>query len=232
VSQFNSIQMALADLLMALGAVQVKVEGFTLKKHEAHPDAPRSPYFLNLRDKSNPGKKGTLTPGAYELIALCWGQVVDNNVLFAVGACGLPHAATPMMKVLVRQRPQQLVLLDKREEDGRRWIAGVTDRGDLQLGAKVLIFDDVITGADSKLEAIKVLREAQMRVENVVVVVDRQQGGAEALAEHGIGTHSVFTVTELMEYYAATGQVDPSVPQLVRDYIKADAEFEAGLLSA
>ncbi len=161
-TRFTPLQMGLADLLMALGAVQVNTDGFTLKKHEAHPEAPRSPYFLNLRDKSNPGKKGTLTPGAYALVALCWQQVIDTHALFGTGSCGLPHAATPMMAELARQFPQQLVTLDKREEDGRRWIAGVSDRGDLHVGAKVLLFDDVITGADSKLEAIRVLQEAQL----------------------------------------------------------------------
>lgn len=67
-------------------------------------------------------------------------------------------------------------------------------------GDTVLVVDDVITTADSKLEAIKILKDSGLVVMGVLVVVDREQGGAEKLREYGYALHSIFTLTEVLDY--------------------------------
>ena len=55
---------------------------------------------------------------------------------------------------------------------------------DIARGSRVLIFEDVVTTGGSTLEAIGRAEEAGLEVAAVVSVVDREQGGLEALARY------------------------------------------------
>ena len=79
---------------------------------------------------------------------------------------------------------------------------GLTDRitgGEIRKGAHVIFFDDVITSGASKLEAIKLIEEAGGKIEAVVVVVDREQGGKEELEKHGYKVKSVTTISKIVK---------------------------------
>jgi orotate phosphoribosyltransferase len=53
---------------------------------------------------------------------------------------------------------------------------------DIPRGSRVLVFEDVVTTAKSTLEAIATMEQAGLDIAAVAAVVDREQGGAEALA--------------------------------------------------
>ena len=55
---------------------------------------------------------------------------------------------------------------------------------DIPKGARVVVFEDVVTTAKSTLEAIARIEEAGLAIAAIVSVVDREQGGAEALARY------------------------------------------------
>ena len=69
--------------------------------------------------------------------------------------------------------------------------------GDLHAGDRVVVVDDVITTAGSTLQAIRAVEELGCKVAAVVCVIDRQEGGAEALA--GYRFHPLFTIGELLQ---------------------------------
>jgi len=68
--------------------------------------------------------------------------------------------------------------------------------GGLRAGRDVIVVDDVITTAGSTLQAIRAVEEAGCRVVAVICLVDRQEGGAEAL--EGYRFYSLFTAAELI----------------------------------
>ncbi len=75
-------------------------------------------------------------------------------------------------------------------------------------GLRVLIIDDLITKAGSKVEAIAVLRAAGLEVSGVVVLVDREQGGvAQLWNETSVICHSAFLIRELLEIYLASSRI-------------------------
>jgi orotate phosphoribosyltransferase len=59
-------------------------------------------------------------------------------------------------------------------------------------GKRVLVTDDVATTGGSVIQAIEAARAAGGVVEDALVIVDRQEGGAENLAKLGVKLHSVF----------------------------------------
>jgi orotate phosphoribosyltransferase len=64
-------------------------------------------------------------------------------------------------------------------------------------GKQVLIVEDVVTSGGQVVVSAGQLRELGARVEHAVCVIDRQEGGREALAEAGIELSAVFTRAEL-----------------------------------
>jgi uridine monophosphate synthetase len=65
-------------------------------------------------------------------------------------------------------------------------------------GEKVVVVDDVITDGASKIEAIAPLEEAGLVVKDVVIILDREQGGAAKLAKAGYTLHSVAKLSDVL----------------------------------
>ena len=63
----------------------------------------------------------------------------------------------------------------------------------------MVVLDDLVTTGGSKLEAMAPLLEAGLKVKDVVVLVDREQGGAEELAAHGLSLHAALTLSQLLD---------------------------------
>ena len=70
-----------------------------------------------------------------------------------------------------------------------------------------MVIDDLATTGGSKFEAIEKLAAAGLKIEDVVVLVDRQSGAAEALAAAGYRLHSVMALTQMLDHWALTGRV-------------------------
>ena len=62
----------------------------------------------------------------------------------------------------------------------------------------VLFFDDVVSEGLSKLEGIKPLEQLGAKVENIMVVVDREQGGRENLENAGYKVHALARISEIV----------------------------------
>ncbi|MFQ3549118.1 MAG: orotate phosphoribosyltransferase [Armatimonadota bacterium] len=79
--------------------------------------------------------------------------------------------------------------------------------GEYNAGEKVLVIDDIITDGASKIEAITPLQNAGLVVEDILVIVDRQQGGSEILKSKGYNLHSLATLFEILELLVDKGRV-------------------------
>jgi orotate phosphoribosyltransferase len=71
-------------------------------------------------------------------------------------------------------------------------IEGAYDHGDC-----VCLLEDVVTSGGAALEAVEALREDGLRVSNAVCVVDREEGGADALARAAVRLHALFRGSEI-----------------------------------
>jgi orotate phosphoribosyltransferase len=64
-------------------------------------------------------------------------------------------------------------------------------------GSPITVLEDVVTTGGSALKAVQQLREAGYRVERVVTIVDRQEGGLEAMQAAGLELRSLFLLAEV-----------------------------------
>ncbi len=172
---------ALADGLLAAGCV--KFGSFTLKS------GLQSPIYLDLRQLvSHPA---LLAEVAKAYVVLLKGLQFDR-------LAALPYAALPI-GTAVSLAGGWPMIYPRREAKG--YGTGAEIEGAYAAGERVVVIDDLATTGGSKFEAIDKLSAAGLQVQDVVVLIDRQSGAAEALAERGYRLHAVLNLTGLLEYW-------------------------------
>jgi orotate phosphoribosyltransferase len=147
----------------------------------------RSRYYLDkYRFETQPELLGALGTA----IAEAAGEVEPSTARLAgpeLGAVALAAAAS-----LASGLPFLIVRkVAKGYGTGKR-LEGVFEEGEL-----ICLVEDVVTSGGAAVEAVEALREAALEVRNAVCVVDREEGGAEALAATGVRLRPLFRVSEL-----------------------------------
>lgn len=64
-------------------------------------------------------------------------------------------------------------------------------------GRRVVIVEDVITSGGQVIESVAYLRQEGAIIDTVLCVINREEGGEEALETHGLIMKSLFTMSEL-----------------------------------
>lgn len=94
--------------------------------------------------------------------------------------------------------------------------------GEYSQGDRVLVIDDIITDGASKIEAIEPLKEAGLEVTDVLIILDREQGGDKILARAGYKLHSLGKLSEVLDALVASGKVEPEMRAKVAEFIAAN----------
>ena len=71
--------------------------------------------------------------------------------------------------------------------------------GSFEPGELVCLLEDVVTTGGALVEAVSALREEGLVVRTAVCVVDREEGGSDALARLGVRLRALFRAEELLE---------------------------------
>ncbi|HVA32330.1 MAG TPA: orotate phosphoribosyltransferase [Gaiellaceae bacterium] len=71
--------------------------------------------------------------------------------------------------------------------------------GTFEEGECVCVVEDVVTSGGALLESVEALRGAGLVVHTAVCVVDREEGGADALARHAVRLRPLFRAGELLK---------------------------------
>lgn len=207
-------QSIVAAMLYLTGSI--KFGAFKLKLHEKDPLAPLSPFFINIRNKDNPTKPGTLEESDYDLIAKCLLEVINESGLEFDAIAGIPRAGDPIVEAIERliinspfPHPAKfrIIKLAKEEAMGIRRIIPLSGFNYKQ-GERILLVDDLVTKADTKIEAIRAIESSGSVVVGLVVLVDRQQGGREQIESAGYKLFSALTISELLDYYVQKEMID------------------------
>ena len=200
-------QRAFADALLASAAV--RFGAFRLKLHEQRPDAPLSPIYVNLRVLRS-------YPDALDATVAALAEVIAARGLRCDCYADVPMAATPLVAVLSHQT--RVPMITPRPETKTHGLGAPVD-GAFAPGQTALVIDDLVSHADSKLEAIRVLEANRLVVHDVAVLIDREQGGARQLAAAGYTLHAAVRLRQLLDYYLRTGGIDQARHGEVMGYL-------------
>ncbi|MFM8322494.1 MAG: orotate phosphoribosyltransferase, partial [Chloroflexota bacterium] len=191
---------ALADGLLDLGCV--KFGSFTLKS------GLQSPVYLDLRQLVS-------RPALLEAAGRAYVQLLRGLSFDRLAA--LPYAALPIGTAVSLLGGWPLIYPRK---ETKEYGTKAAIEGLYQPGERIVIIDDLATTGGSKFEAIEKMSAAGLQVQDVVVLIDRQSGAAEALAAQGYRLHAVLHFTALLDYWQAAGRVDPDRIDAARQFIR------------
>ena len=144
------------------------------------------------------GKQITLMGEGLYCLARVILDELDGEEVDAVGGMTIgadPIAAAVSSLSVCHGRTMDAFLVRKERKD-----RGTQQRveGPLHEGQRVVILEDVITTGGSSLGAIKAVEEERkVEVVHVIAMVDRLQGGREALTEAGYEFTALFTIEDL-----------------------------------
>ncbi|RXK50472.1 orotate phosphoribosyltransferase [Halorientalis pallida] len=130
-------------------------------------------------------------PRCLELVAEAFAERVGESKL-----AGVALGAVPLVAVTSVETGQPYVIARKQAKE---YGTGNRIEGELTEGEAVVVLEDIATTGQSAVDAVEALREAGAVVDRVLVVVDRQEGAAEHLADHDIELESLLTADDLLE---------------------------------
>jgi uridine monophosphate synthetase len=133
-----------------------------------------------------------------------------------VRLAAIPYAALPIGTAVALELDLPLIYprREVKTHGTGRQIEGAFKPGD-----RAIVLDDLITTGGSKLTAIEPLEAAGLAVKDVVVLIDREQGGREELEAAGYRLHAVLRLGEMLDHLVEAGRIGPEQRQKVLRYL-------------
>jgi uridine monophosphate synthetase len=203
----ESTKQKVAELLVKNGLMKFAgegQEGFKLKS------GIMSPFYIDLRQaQSYPELFHAITDAYCELIGDCGDSKIS----------GIPEAGTPLATAVGFQLNAPLVQPRKiiKDHGMGRSIEGAFNDGDT-----VIVVDDLITKGDSKIEAVAQFTNNKLTVTKFVVLVDREQGGVQMLADAGYQVDVVMGIRELIDRVSSSGLITAQQTKTVLEFISSN----------
>ena len=153
----------------------------------------RSSYYIN-------GKQVTLlAEGALAIGRLLLAMLPEATDAVAGLTLGADPIVTAVSVVSAYENCPLPALIIRKEPKGhgtKAYIEGPI----LASGAKVVVLEDVVTTGKSALLAVERLQAAGYIVEQIIALVDREQGGAQLYRSKGLAFKALFSITEIQKF--------------------------------
>lgn len=193
-----SIQ-SLADDLLNAGCI--KFGEFTLKS------GLKSPIYIDLR-------LIITYPKLLEQVGAAYLPLLEKLQFDRIA--GLPYAAIPIATAISLAGNYPMIYPRK---EVKVYGTKAEIEGEYHAGETVVVIDDLVTTGGSKFEAIEKLTGAGLVVRDVVVLVDRQSGAKESLAEAGYAMHAVLTISEMLDHWEKVDRVEKNKIEATRKFL-------------
>ncbi len=153
-----------------------------------------SNYYFNC-------KTTTMDPeGMYLIGNILFEMLVDADVSAAGGlTLGADPIANALSLISYQKKKPIKSFVVRKDAKNHGTKSGI--EGNIIPGERVAIIDDVITTGGSTITAIEIAREAGLKVDRVIALVDREEGGRENIKKYIDRVDAVLTRSEIMNLY-------------------------------
>ncbi len=190
-SSYRSMKKRLIELIIARSFKFAEKPEFTLASGK------KSNFYFNC-------KPATLNAGGMFLIGNLLYKLIKSEKSWNVkGVGGLTLGADPVATAItytsyIKKHPIEAFVVRKepKKHGTMLWVEGHVKKGD-----RVVIVEDVITTGGSTKKAIERARLCGLKVEGVVALIDRQEGGRETIEKSGILFKALLTKEEIFRVY-------------------------------
>lgn len=152
-----------------------------------------------------------------QMSSLLWNLVQSTSFELV---SGLAPATVPLATCLSIEHAIPMITYCKTSSHcpGKSMIEGAH-----KVGQQCLVIKDIMTSGNTILETMETFQKARLEIKDIVVVVDRQQGGHIRLIQKGYHVHVLFTVTEILDTLNQYKKINENV------HLKPDLTLRARL---
>jgi orotate phosphoribosyltransferase len=156
----------------------------------------RSSFYIDAR-------LTTMTPEGLSIIGTLGLSVLRQNHWEVDAVGGLTLGADPISYAIsyasaTSEKPLRAFTVRK---EAKTHGTGKLIEGPLLEGDRVAVVEDVITTGESALRAIRAVRSAKASVIGVLALIDREEGGREAIEKTGIPVICLVYATEILKAF-------------------------------
>lgn len=191
-------------LIKALNILHLKNEIMPFLLERAFLYSPERPFTLASGKKSPcylDCRQITLYGPTYKLVGeLFWEELRYTDI---VGVAGMSLGADPIVcgilsAALNEERVLEGILIRK---EPKKYGTGKQLEGRFWKGMKIAVVEDVVTTGSSLIKAIEACEKEELNIVSVLALVDREEGGKEAIKKRGYTLETFFSLSEIVSAY-------------------------------
>jgi len=154
------------------------------------------PYYIDLR-------KIISNPQIFHQILLAYANILKNLSFDRIA--GIPYGSLPTATGLSLHLHHPMIFPRKEvKAHGTRRVI----EGNFHPGETIVVVDDILISGKSVMEGAAKLESAGLKVDDIVVFIDHEQGVKDRLKENGYRGHSVLSISEITDILYQAGRIN------------------------
>ncbi|AFY34587.1 bifunctional orotidine-5'-phosphate decarboxylase/orotate phosphoribosyltransferase [Calothrix sp. PCC 7507] len=154
------------------------------------------PYYIDLR-------KIISNPQVFNQVLNAYEEILRN--LNFDRLVGIPYGSLPTATGLALRLNCPMIFPRKEvKAHGTRKLI----EGNFHPGETVVVVDDILISGKSVMEGAEKLKSVGLNINDIVVLIDHEQGVKDRLKENGYCSHAVLTISEITETLHQAGRIN------------------------
>ena len=154
------------------------------------------PYYIDLR-------KIISIPQIFHQIVSAYADILKDLKFDRIA--GIPYGSLPTATGLALRMERPMIFPRK---EVKTYGAGKLIEGHFHAGETIVVVDDILISGKSVMEGAAKLKSAGLNVEDIVVLIDHEQGVKDKMQANGYCAHSVLALSEIAEVLYRANRID------------------------
>jgi uridine monophosphate synthetase len=152
-------------------------------------------------------------------VAECMWDVLASNGATFDNMCGVPYTALPIATCMSLNHDCPMLM---RRKEVKEYGTKKAIEGAFEKGQTCLLVEDLVTSGMSVMETVRPLQHVGLKTTDVVVLIDREQGGEATLKKNGLKLHAVLPLSRVLRVLEKEGKMSKELVEEVQQFIAAN----------